>query len=72
MHPYRNEDAAWQRLVDMQREMENSRLWADRSSHVVELAVTLARRAWIVAGLAMRRAPRHRPFARPAGECEIA
>ena len=72
MYPYRNEDVAWQRLLDMEREMENSRIWADRSAHVVELLAVLARRAWIVAGLAMQRAPRHRPFARSASECEIA
>ena len=29
MYGYSNEDAAWQRLTDLQREMENSRLLAD-------------------------------------------
>jgi hypothetical protein len=28
MYPYMNEDVAWQRLKDLQREMENSRRWA--------------------------------------------
>ncbi|HYM67131.1 MAG TPA: hypothetical protein VEW68_07560 [Patescibacteria group bacterium] len=28
MYPYMNEDVAWQRLQDLQREMETSRLWA--------------------------------------------
>jgi len=28
MYPYNHEDVAWQRLLDMQREMENSRWWA--------------------------------------------
>ncbi len=72
MHPYRNEDAAWQRLVDMQREMENSRLWASRGETLAGLGVALARRAWILAGLAMRRAPRYHPSGRRGGECETA
>ena len=29
MHPYMNEDVMWERLKDMQREAENSRLWAE-------------------------------------------
>ena len=29
MHPYMNEDVMWERLKDMQREVENSRLWAE-------------------------------------------
>ncbi len=72
MYPYRNEDVAWQRLLDMQREMENSRIWGGRALTLAELGVTLARRAWILAGLAMRRAPRPHPFARRTGECETA
>ncbi len=63
MYSYKNEDAAWDRLVDMQREMENSRLWADRSGHLLTTLARLAERAWILGGLAMRRAPRRR---RPA------
>jgi len=63
MYSYSNEDAAWNRLIDMQREMENSRLWADRSGDLLGTAARLAERAWILAGLAMRRAPRRR---RPA------
>lgn len=70
MYPYMNEDAAWQRLIDMQREMENSRLWAGESAHVLKVVGALARRLWVLAGLAMRRPPRRRPFAPPAGECE--
>lgn len=60
---YRNEDAAWARLVDMQREMENSRLWADRSGNLLTTVARLAVRVWSLGGLAMRRAPRRR---RPA------
>jgi hypothetical protein len=63
MYNYGNEDAAWDRLIDMQREMENSRLWADRSSSLLSRLALLAERAWILGGLAMRRAPRRR---RPA------
>ena len=29
MHPYMNEDVMWERLKDMQREAESSRLWAE-------------------------------------------
>jgi hypothetical protein len=47
----------------MQREMENSRLWARRSGNLVTKLARLAERAWILGGLAMRRAPRRR---RPA------
>lgn len=60
MYSYGNEDAAWDRLIDMQREMENSRLWADRSSNLLTTVARLAERAWILGGLAMRRAPRRR------------
>jgi len=63
MYSYTNEDAAWDRLKDMQREMENSRLWADRSGNLLATLARLAERAWILGGLAMRRAPRRR---RPA------
>ena len=63
MYGYGNEDAAWQRLIDMQREMENSRIWATDSSNLIKLASRLAERLWILGGLAMRRAPRRR---RPA------
>jgi hypothetical protein len=63
MYNYANEDAAWDRLIDMQREMENSRLWAGRSGSLVTTLARLAERVWILGGLAMRRAPRRR---RPA------
>ena len=60
MYNYGNEDAAWNRLLDIQREMENSKLWATESSNLLKLASRLAERAWILGGLAMRRAPRRR------------
>lgn len=39
MYPYMNEDAALERMKDMQREMENSRLVADRSIDLLGLFV---------------------------------
>jgi hypothetical protein len=60
MYNHGYEDAAWDRLIDMQREMENSRLWADRSRGLLTRMVLLAERAWVLGGLAMRRAPRRR------------
>ena len=72
MYPYMNEDVAFERLKDMQREMENSHVWADGTAHAFGLAVMFARRAWILAGLAMRRAPRRRPVTIPVDECEAA
>jgi hypothetical protein len=62
MYPYLNEDAAWQRLQDMQREMENRRLMAAGRPHVtLETLKQLAARAWLLAGLAAMRPPRRRP-----------
>jgi hypothetical protein len=62
MYPYLNEDAAWQRLQDMQREMENRRLMAAGRSRVsLEMVKQLAARAWLLAGLAAMRPPRRRP-----------
>jgi hypothetical protein len=53
MNPYVNEDAAWQRIQDLQREMENSRLLAaGRFWPLVELVglgssvARLGRAAW--------------------------
>jgi hypothetical protein len=72
MYPYMNEDAAFERLKDIQREMENSRILAYGTSRAFGLTVLLAKRAWVLAGLAMRRAPRRRELATPASECEAA
>ena len=61
MYPYTNEDAAWQRLQDLQREMENSRLMAaTQPQATLETLGRLAARVWLVAGLAARRPPRKR------------
>ncbi len=57
MNPYMNEDVAWQRLVDAQREMENSKLWAKRTSSLLELAVQTLTGAFLGAGPAARRRP---------------
>jgi hypothetical protein len=61
MYPYMNEDVAFERLKDLQREMENSRMAADSLVGLGKLVRNLAARAWLLAGLAMRRAPRRRP-----------
>ena len=59
MNPYTEEDVLWPRLKDMQREAENRRLIrAEAGISVRELLRMLAARAWLLAGLAMRRPPR--------------
>ena len=61
MYPYMNEDAAFERLKDLQREAENRRLVAAAVPSLGSLVRNLAARAWLLGGLAMRRAPRPRP-----------
>jgi len=61
MYPYMNEDAAFERLKDLQREMENSRLAASTLGGLGGVVRNLSTRVWFVAGLAMRRPPRRRP-----------
>jgi hypothetical protein len=62
MHPFMNEDVAWQRLQDLQREMENRRLTAGGQPNAIfETLKQLAARAWLLAGLAAMRPPRRRP-----------
>ncbi len=62
MHGRMQEDVAWTRLQDMQREMDNRRLTrggADLSpAPTIQL---LAERMWWLAGLAFQRAPRRHP-----------
>jgi hypothetical protein len=61
-YPYMNEDAAWQRLQDLQREMENSRLMAAGQPQAAMATLRkLSARVWLLAGLAARRPPRRRP-----------
>jgi hypothetical protein len=63
MNPYVNEEVMWQRLKDIQMEAENRRLLAQSSvPAVADLLRLLVRRAWWIAGLAMRRPPRRSPL----------
>ncbi len=63
MHPFINEDAAWQRLQDMQRAIENSQLMAEgQPAATLQLLRRLAARAWHLAGLAAMRPPRYAPM----------
>lgn len=62
MNPYMNEDVMWQRLKDIQREVENRRLVGPRSlPSAWDLTKLLGKRVWLIAGLAMRRPPRRAP-----------
>ena len=56
MNPYANEEVMWQRVKDLQREAENSRLFAQNA---LPTFVQLVERAW---GLVRR--PRRRPALR--------
>ncbi len=63
MYPYMNEDVAFERLKDLQREMENSYLIEEMGARALgRLAKLLGERVWWLAGLAMRRPPRRRPI----------
>ena len=63
MYPYMNEDAAWQRVQDLQREIENSRLMAQgQPGATLQLIRWLGARAWHLAGLAAMRPPRYAPM----------
>lgn len=61
MYPYLNEEVAWQRLQDLQREMENSRLMARHARVAFADLKRLVARVWWIAGLAAQRPPRRRP-----------
>jgi hypothetical protein len=65
MNPYMNEDAAFERLKDLQREMENSRQMAGSLLDLGSRLRNLMARAWWLSGLAMRRPPRRRPIRDP-------
>ncbi|HKW58917.1 MAG TPA: hypothetical protein VJR46_04095 [Candidatus Dormibacteraeota bacterium] len=58
MNPYVNEDVMWQRLKDLQMEAENRRLAGEAGPTALDLVRLLVSRAWLLAGLAMRRPPR--------------
>ena len=55
-----NEEMAWRRLQDMQREMENQLLVDGGGPALGWWLPRLAERLWVLAGLAARRAPRRR------------
>lgn len=63
MYHHYHEEVAWQRLKDLQREMENSRRMADGIQRTLAALWLLVQRAWLLAGLATRRPPRRRPAA---------
>ncbi len=59
-----NEEVAWQRLVDLQREAEYSRYIATRGlPWLLHAAAVLGSGAWRLAGGALRRALRPSPVA---------
>ena len=61
MYPYGNEEVAWQRLQDLQREMEYSRQLADRGLPALARLAQLIGgriRAMVKAGRPARRADR--------------
>ena len=62
MNPYLNEDAMFERLESLHREIESSRLMAQGLSRWGRLLRNLGARAWVLGGLAMRRPPRRRPM----------
>jgi hypothetical protein len=55
MHEYYNEDVAFERLKDLQREMENSRLAAQSLSSFGTLVRNLPVRAWWLCRALLRR-----------------
>ncbi len=61
MYPYMNEDVMFERLKDLQREMENSYALAGRLPRLGRLVRILGERVWWIAGLAMHRPPRRHP-----------
>jgi hypothetical protein len=61
MYPYMNEDAMFERLESLHREIESSRLMAHGLAGWGRLLRNLGARAWLLGGLAMRRPPRHHP-----------
>ena len=62
MYPYMNEDAMFERLESLRREIESSRLMGQGLHGWAKLFRNLGARAWVLGGLAMRRPPRRRPM----------
>ena len=67
MHPNLNEDAMFERLEFLRREVESSRLTAQGLRGWGKLLRNVGARAWVLSGLAMRRPPRRRPVPTPHG-----
>jgi hypothetical protein len=67
MYDHMNEDAAWQHVQDLQREMENSRLWAARGSSLIGLVALGALETGRMASRGLRRGNRPR---RPAPDAD--
>ena len=63
MYSFMNEDAAFERLKDLQREMENSRLIAGSTPSLGRVLRNVVENARWLGGLATRRAPSWRPMA---------
>lgn len=49
MNSFANEDLMWERLKDVQREVENHRLYGPQTPTAAELIRLLAKRAWWIA-----------------------
>jgi hypothetical protein len=60
MYPYMNEDVAWQRQLDIQREVENSRLAAAAGDDLLGWVLSLAEIATALAGQVAAWAQRRR------------
>ncbi len=59
MNQFMNEDLMWERLKDIQREIENHRLEEPAARRTaLRVARLLGERVWWLAGLAARGAPR--------------
>ena len=71
MYQYRNEDVAWQRQIDIQREVENSRIWATRSANLLVATGRLVVMAWLAAGRAAQRPGATQPPGKRAGVTDV-
>jgi len=58
MYPFMNEDAAWHRIQDLQREMENSRLMSRNPQAAGNALARFAGRVRLLVGRAANRLPR--------------
>ena len=58
MYPFMNEDAAWHRIQDLQREMENSRLMSRNPQAAGDALARFAGRVRLLVGRAANRLPR--------------